>query len=319
MGKYRDYDIQYKLLINLINNLIPINKMQVHNYRILDQIGAGTFGTTFKGIRISDGKEVAIKTIDINKSQQLGASIRAINDEIETLKELATGCHRYIACYYESFMDNLNGVQTMFIISELVKGGSLTKFIQEYGGTMTPNFLWPIMNQLILGVKYIHDQGWAHRDLKPDNILITEDLEIKLIDFGLGCSEECRIYNCTNTCKGAGGTLWYLPPEFFNGTRVDSLQASQAHDIWSLTMVMFELVNGLYKFPFNVIANNKELPAEQIAENIVAAPQISSNYRNDDGRTNKFLDSLVEPDWRLRPTINDILIEMIQDVLSRVF
>ncbi len=294
--------------------------MQVQNYRIENELGRGTFGVTFKGIRISDGKEVAVKTIDINKSTQLGASARAINDEIDTLKELASGCPRFIACYYDSFTNNFNGVETVFIISELIKGGSLTKFIQEYGSTMSPNFLWPIMMQLILGLKYIHDNGFANRDIKPDNVLMTENLEIKYIDMGLFCTAQCRVYDCTNTCKNAAGTLFYMGPEFFNGTRVDSLAGSQSHDIWSLTMVMFELANGLYKYPFQVLnSNNQPLPNEQIMANIAAAPQIGSNYQNDDGRTNMFLDSLLEPDWRLRPTINDVLLDMVQDVLSRVF
>lgn len=294
--------------------------MQVRNYQIMEELGHGSYGITYLGIDAT-GRRVAIKTIDINKSQQLGADLAVINDEIDTLKQLSTpNCPKYMACYFDSFEDTLNGVNTMFIISEFIEGSSLTEFIKANSPNMPLSFLWPIYNQLILGLKYIHDNGYAHRDIKPDNILITNDFTIKYIDFGLACLNQCRAYSCTNTCKGGGGTLLYMPPEFFTGTRQDSLQASQAHDIWSLTMVFFELTNGLYKFPFNIFSyDNTPLSTEAIAQNIVNAPQISSNYNFDDGRTNNYLDSLVIPDWQSRPAVDALLFYTITELFVRVW
>jgi len=78
----------------------------------------------------------------------------------------------------------------------------------------SPNILWPLFLQLLLGLNFIHNKGYSHRDIKPNNILITKDYTIKYIDFGIACLAECRVSECTNICGGINGTLNYMPPEF---------------------------------------------------------------------------------------------------------
>lgn len=296
--------------------------MEINGYRISQELGRGSFGVTYLGTRISDGLGVAIKTIDIDRSTAVGLNIDSIREEVETLKELSSPqCSRYIACYYDSFVDNFNDVPTMFIVSEYINGGSLTKYIAQYSGNLPPSYLWPLMNQLMLGVKYMHDQGFAHRDLKPDNVLITNNYELRIIDVGTACVARCRRDSCNNTCKGGWGTFLYEPPEFFNGTRFDSLESSKAHDIWSLAMIFFEMTNGSYQFPFDFLNSNRTaaLSNEEVIANILRAPYISSNYQLDDGRTNLYLNSLVIPDWRQRPTIDIVILAFMIDVLSIVW
>lgn len=295
--------------------------MSINNYQLSKELGRGTYGITYLGYDLINNRQVAIKTIDINKSKQLGADINAINEEINTLKNLSDNyCSQYVACYYDSFIDDINGSSVMFIVSEYIDGGSLTDFIKQYSGALQPLVLWPIMLQLFLGLKYIHDKGYAHRDIKPDNILITKDFTIKYIDFGLACLEKCKLYSCYSTCKGLGGTLLYMPPEFFTRTKVDSLEAAKAHDIWSLTMVLFELANGLNKYPFNIFdpSGQSLLSSEQIMNNIIHAPEFSSNYNGDDGRTNIFINSLVVGNWELRPTIDMVISRFINNVMAKV-
>jgi len=288
--------------------------MSVRNYQIGQELGRGTFGVTYLGYDAINGRQVAVKTIDINKSREMGADLDSINEEINTLKEISgDNCSKYLACYYESFQDSFNGVDTMFIISEYINGGSLTDFIRNNNGSIPPSVLWSLYLQLLLGLRFIHERGYAHRDIKPDNILITEDYTIKYIDFGLACLQQCRVMSCTNTCKGTPGTLLYMPPEFFNGTHEDSVSASKAHDVWALALVMFELAHGLNIYPFQIFTpdGSAVLSNEQMMANIAQAPTFSSNYTLDDGRTNIFLNSLLIQNWHSRPTV-----EIAQDILN---
>jgi serine/threonine protein kinase len=103
-----------------------------------------------------------------------------------------------------------------------------------------------------------------------------------------------------------------MPPEFFNGKSENSLKASQAHDIWSLAVVFFEMANGNDKFPFNAYVTNES----QLKENISIAPTISSNYIYDDGKTNRFIDSLLINNWKNRPTVDQAISLLSQDVLT---
>lgn len=286
-------------------------------YQTLRELGRGKFGIVYLGYDLHSARYVTIKTIDIKGSEKLGVNIESINNEINALKELSKdGCNQYIQCYYDNFEYNLNGRSTIFIILEYVEGISLSTYIKENPGNLRPNILWPIILQLLQGLKFIHDKGYAHRDIKPDNVLITNDLRIKYIDFGLACSDTL----CYNKCKNDRGTLLYMPPEFFNGTGLNSLQNSKAHDIWSLNMLLFELANGKYKLPFNIYASDgSTLSSDQVKINIANAPQFSSNYILDDGRTNYFLNRSIVSDWKNRYNIHQLIDIYLNNVLSIVY
>lgn len=292
----------------------------VRNYELTKELGSGSFGITYLGFNLSTQEQVAIKTIDIKKSTELGVNLTAINEEIDILRNLSDS--KYVAKYYDSFEDYLDNKPTIFIVSEYIDGGDLFSFM-ETDGDFEPNILWPLYSQLLLGLKYIHDNGCAHRDIKPENILITKNYEIKYIDFGLSCLNKCKLDLCTDTCKDSqGGTLYYNPPEFYNNTAVASYEGAKAHDIWSLTMVLFELANGMQIYPFDMGDQDMEqLSTDQIIQKILDIPSYYlSNYRNDDdGRTNKFLDTLIVPDWRSRPTIGQVLYLYLDDIISKVW
>lgn len=295
----------------------------IRNYRIGQELGRGAFGVTYYGVDVNN-RPVAIKTIDINKSKQLGADLSAINEEIKILREIsASNCSKYIACFYESFQDVFNGVPTVFIISEYVNGTSLTDFVanytNEFNSYISPQVLWPLYLQLIIGLKFIHKKGYAHRDIKPDNILITEDYTIKYIDFGLACLQRCNLSTCVNTCRGTPGTMLYMPPEYFTGNRSNTLESAKAHDIWSLGVVMFGLAQA-GNYPFQLFDNNNHvLSNNQIMANISVAPQFTSDYVLDnDGRTNNFINSVLINDWRSRPDIFAVKRTLVNNVLAKV-
>lgn len=261
----------------------------IRNYQIENELGHGAFGVTYRGIDITTNHIVAIKTINLSAQNSAGISIDSVMEEVDHLREItADECNRYIACYIDSFIHTFRGNPTLFIISEYIDGMTLYDFMIKYNVINDPRILWPIYLQLILGLKYIHSRNYAHRDIKLENIMITNEFLIKYIDFGISCND---------TCGGIGGTSLYMPPEMYRENSPNSLKASKAHDVWSLAIVMFNLAHGPNIFPFDT-SNTK---------NIALAPQYAPDYNFDDGRTNEFLLYLLVNDWVSRPVIREIL------------
>ena len=259
-------------------------------------LGRGTFGTVF--LVKYNGKISVMKLIDVHlmrqrmSKPQLEGSI--LNDEtiiaeIKSLTKLSeNGCSEYVVCLYGA-LDYKGKNKYVALIMEYIDGKELSDWLQKKS-SVPPEELKYIMYQLILGLSFIHGKGFAHRDIKGENIMITNKNTVKYIDFG---------YACADKCDGFVGTRQYIPPETFQGLDDGSLDMAQAKDVWSLAMVFYELANGYDNFPY----------VEDTPEHMKHAPEKQSNYTLDDGKVNQFLEFMMINDWRQRPTINEVLLK----------
>lgn len=274
-------------------------------------LGKGAWAVTYLGTY--DGKVAAIKMIDLEKFRRrrglplIMTGENPLNDdmlarEIKALKDLsAFGCSDYVVCFYDAIEYKSDERRYMAIVTEYIQGEELTNLIKKEG-PLQPKLLWALMQQLLLGLEFIHEAGFAHRDIKPENVIVTQDKTPKYIDFGYACEE---------ICIESSGTRIYNPPEAFNGEKEISLVRAQAHDMWSLAVMFYEMSHGFDNLPFH---SSYDEHIEN--ENIKQAPQIPPHYDLDEGQTNKFLNYLLVNDWTQRPTITkaiDKFLEIIGD------
>lgn len=200
-------------------------------YELLEKLGSGAFSTVHLATdRLSQAK-VAVKIIDREKiSQQTETYFRR---EVEIQKSLNhPNIVKVYICYEE--------LDHFYLVLELVEGGELFDRILQRT-RYTENCARDILYNLLVAVKYCHDQGVVHRDIKPENILISKDendSNIKLADFGFATYD-----HGTNSLTASCGTPGYVAPEILKRDLYGA-----AVDMWAVGVVAFVLIGGYLPF-----------------------------------------------------------------------
>jgi calcium-dependent protein kinase len=186
-------------------------------------IGKGAFAQVFKGNSISNPDLiVAIKSI--NKANMGQDDLDAIGDEIKALQALD---HPNIVKYFDVYEDN----KYMFIVTEFCEGSTLMDLLtikKHFSETETKH----IIMQITSAINHCHMIKVSHRDIKPTNIMIDDDMNVTLIDYGLSK------LTSTNRFKSIIGSPMYMAPEVFKGSY------SNKCDIWSLGVLTYHLITG---------------------------------------------------------------------------
>ncbi|CAK8563046.1 unnamed protein product [Lathyrus sativus] len=125
------------------------------------------------------------------------------------------------------------------IITEYMAGGSLRKYLQQQGPhSVPPKQVLELALDIARGMQYLHSQGILHRDLKSENLLLDEDMCVKVADFGISCLE-----SQTGSAKGFTGTYRWMAPEMIREKR-----HTKKVDVYSFAIVLWELITGLTPF-----------------------------------------------------------------------
>jgi serine/threonine protein kinase/tetratricopeptide (TPR) repeat protein len=198
----------------------------VSHYRIIEKLGEGGMGVVYKAEDLKLNRFVALKFLPPHVSDD-EATQRFVN-EAHAVSALD---HPNICAIYE--IDQTSDGQ-MFIAMPCYDGASLQEMIKR--GPLAIDEAVGIASQIARGLAKAHEKGIIHRDVKPGNVLVTNDGLAKIVDFGLAkLAAQARLTRLGTTL----GTVMYMSPEQASG-----LEADERSDIWSLGVVLYEMATG---------------------------------------------------------------------------
>eukprot|EP01080_Neovahlkampfia_damariscottae_P005898 gene5898-9726_t len=201
-------------------------------YEKIEKIGEGTYGVVFKAKNKDTGQIVALKRMRLD-SEEEGVPCTAIR-EISLLKELK---HDNIVRLF----DVIHTENMLTLVFEYLDRGDLKQYMDVRDGKLSMFKVKSFLYQMLLGVSFCHDHSVLHRDLKPQNLLINKNGELKLCDFGLARAFGIPVKKLTHEVV----TLWYRSPDVLLGSQ----RYGTAVDMWSLGCIFGEMVNGKALFP----------------------------------------------------------------------
>ncbi|KAI3653561.1 hypothetical protein MP228_001508 [Amoeboaphelidium protococcarum] len=208
---------------------VEISKEDINQFYTLQEVlGKGSYGEVNKGIEKQTGAVVAIKCISIDRTSSTDiACMNSIMKEIAILKDCS---HRNIVRYYNSFI-NL-GADVLFIVMEYCGAGSVRDLFAAMEQPLEERFIAVICRETVQGLSYLHSNGKIHRDIKCGNILLCEDGQVKLADFGVSAQLEGSLGKRNTFC----GSPFWMCPQLIQETGYDGKA-----DIWSLGITLIEM------------------------------------------------------------------------------
>eukprot|EP01099_Mayorella_cantabrigiensis_P006452 TRINITY_DN5404_c0_g1_i1.p1 TRINITY_DN5404_c0_g1~~TRINITY_DN5404_c0_g1_i1.p1 ORF type:complete len:329 (-),score=55.20 TRINITY_DN5404_c0_g1_i1:90-1043(-) len=221
----------------------------IEKYVLQQSLGKGSFGSVRLAINMFENQRVACK--QIKKKGLTRRQIEVLEREIDVLRRIS---HKNII----SFVSVVEDFQWTNIFIEYVPGGDLYNFIQKNTKLSEPRAK-ELYIQVVEGVQYLHNSRIAHRDLKTENILLTEGNQIKIVDFGLSADFQPS-EQLTDHC----GTLYYQSPEMIDKRPY----VGPEPDIWSLGVILFEMVSGVLPFQTHNFLPNGKVDEETIENRI---------------------------------------------------
>jgi Serine/threonine protein kinase len=229
---------------------------------------------------------VAIKKIKINELSS--KTKKAILTEIDIMNEIKENPHpNIVSCY-----DIIDDIDTKYIILEYCECGDFSNLI---GKPMKEESVRYYLKQLIDGMKYLDDEKIIHRDIKPKNLLLTDNKKIlKICDFGLAKKTEMsRIHTMC-------GSPLYMAPEIFRDKSYD-----KSSNLWPLGMIMYEMLFG--ENPFRGINDFKVLEAHLLNEkNNIKIPPENNKNKNISNDCLDLLRKLLEKNIEKRISLDDL-------------
>ena len=277
----------------MANPDIDLSGITIEGYIIRNALSKGGQGQVYIADR--HAKKYAFKVFinpDVNKRQREWDKERLAFNKISQYP----GCSKYLLCKYDGFVYRIKigGVSTdLFIIITELMDGDLSGFLDKQPGKRVdgPKLVrW--MGQLLEGMAYIHESGYAYRDMKLGNIMYKENT-LKIGDMGLVCN--------TSTCSVAGT---YYSPDVINyrkNNKPITLEKAKKMDIWLLGVIFWKLAYGKDRWPYDIYEIKPGRPKQPRADLQQGNVQESKYGQNVGRMSDKVIDFIINEMLRVNP------------------
>jgi len=246
----------------------------------LSRIGSGSTGLVYRAIRIKDKKKCAIKIIELKADTKLDL----FENEIRMMRVVCQQFHPNICQFYGCYSTETE----LWICMEYLPGGCLTDLLRI---NLPEDQIAALLKETLKALVFLHDLHVIHRDIKSDNLLITREGEIKLVDFGF----TCLLSKQRPLRKSVVGTPYWMAPEVTKGQSYDV-----SCDIWSLGVMSLELAEGVVP----------RLDLEPIRALFVIAHEPPPSFKQPEKWSEEFksfVDNCLQKEANKRPTAKQLL------------